>query len=148
MDISYHHILVAVDGSEPAKWAFRKGIEVAKRNNATLHIVYVVDTSQYRGIQMYDIHFTEKAMKRAAEFLEGYVQEAKEKGVEKVETLVEEGSPKVVITKHAAKKADADLIICGATGINAVERMFLGSVSEHITRHAECDVLVVRTEKK
>ncbi len=29
MDLSYQHILVAVDGSEPAEWAFRKGIEAA-----------------------------------------------------------------------------------------------------------------------
>ncbi|WP_339162025.1 universal stress protein [Siminovitchia sp. FSL W7-1587] len=148
MEMCYRHILVAVDGSEPAEWAFRKGVEVAKRHDATLHLVHVVDTSQYRGIQMYDIHFTEKAINRAKELLDGYVQEAKDKGIEKVETLVEEGSPKVVITKKAAKKTGSDLIICGATGVNAVERMFLGSVSEHITRHAECDVLVVRTEKE
>ncbi|MFS0644305.1 universal stress protein [Siminovitchia sp. 179-K 8D1 HS] len=148
MDMSYSHILVAVDGSEPAEWAFRKGIEIAKRNNATLNLVHVVDTSQYHGIELYDVNFTKRAIKRAEELLDGYAQEAKEKGIEKVETLVQEGSPKAVITKHAAKKVGADLIICGAKGMNAVERMFLGSVSEHITRHAECDVLIVRTEKE
>ena len=36
--------------------------------------------------------------------------------------------------------------MCGATGLNAVERFLIGSVSEHITRHARCDVLVVRSE--
>lgn len=148
MDLSYNHVLVAVDGSEPAEWAFRKGIEVAKRNDATLNLVHVVDTSHYRGIELYDVNFTKKAIKHAEELLDGYVQKAKEHGLDKVDTLVEEGSAKTVITKHAAKKVNADLIICGATGINAVERMFLGSVSEHITRHAECDVLVVRTEKE
>ncbi|RST71253.1 universal stress protein [Siminovitchia acidinfaciens] len=148
MDLSYNQVLVAVDGSEPAEWAFRKGIEVAKRNDATLNLVHVVDTSHYRGIELYDVNFTKKAIKHAEELLDGYVQKAKEHGLDKVGTLVEEGSAKTVITKHAAKKVNADLIICGATGINAVERMFLGSVSEHITRHAECDVLVVRTEKE
>ncbi|VEF48287.1 UspA domain-containing protein [Bacillus freudenreichii] len=148
MDLSYNHVLVAVDGSEPAEWAFRKGIEVAKRNDATLNLVHVVDTSHYRGIELYDVNFTKKAIKHAEELLDGYVQKAKEHGLDKVDTLVEEGSAKTVITKHAAKKVNADLIICGATGINAVERMFLGSVSEHITRHAECDVLVVRTVKE
>ncbi|GIN91140.1 universal stress protein [Siminovitchia terrae] len=148
MDLSYHEIIVAIDGSKPSDWAFKKAIEVAKRNDATLNLVHVVDTSYYRGIEMYDMNFTKKALGQAQELLDRYAQQAKEQGLDKVETIVEEGSPKTVITKHAAKKVNADLIICGATGINAVERMFLGSVSEHITRHAKCDVLVVRTEKE
>ncbi|HHQ0107144.1 TPA: universal stress protein, partial [Listeria monocytogenes] len=40
----------------------------------------------------------------------------------------------------------ADLIMCGATGLNAVERLLIGSVSEYIIRHSPCDVLVVRNE--
>ena len=34
----------------------------------------------------------------------------------------------------------------GATGLNAVERLFIGSVSEYVIRNASCDVLVVRTD--
>ena len=34
----------------------------------------------------------------------------------------------------------------GATGLNAVERLFIGSVSEYVIRNATCDVLVVRTD--
>ena len=34
----------------------------------------------------------------------------------------------------------------GATGLNAVERLFIGSVSEYVIRHAICDVLIVRTD--
>ncbi|KAB5915090.1 universal stress protein, partial [Bifidobacterium adolescentis] len=39
-----------------------------------------------------------------------------------------------------------DLIMLGATGLNAVERLFIGSVSEYVIRNATCDVLVVRTD--
>ncbi|HSH25880.1 MAG TPA: universal stress protein, partial [Massilibacterium sp.] len=28
------------------------------------------------------------------------------------------------------------------------ERLFIGSVSEHITRYAKCDVLIVRNEEE
>lgn len=48
------------------------------------------------------------------------------------------------IAKDIANNVKADLIICGATGMNTVERFLIGSVSESITRHASCDVLVVR----
>ena len=34
----------------------------------------------------------------------------------------------------------------GATGLNAVERLLIGSVTEFVTRNAPCDVLVVRTD--
>jgi len=73
-------------------------------------------------------------------------KEAEKEGVQNVETIVEYGSPKVRIAKEIAPKHNADLIVCGATGLNAVERFFIGSVSEHITRYAKCDVLVVRIE--
>ena len=38
--------------------------------------------------------------------------------------------------------------MCGATGLNAVERFLIGSVSEHIIRYAKCDVLVVRGDEE
>ena len=49
-----------------------------------------------------------------------------------------------MISKDLSKKLNADLIICGATGLNTVERILIGSVSENIVRTAECDVLVIR----
>ncbi|MGL4689424.1 MAG: universal stress protein, partial [Leuconostoc mesenteroides] len=35
-------------------------------------------------------------------------------------------------------------IVIGATGLNAVERLVIGSVTEFVTRSAKVDVLVVR----
>ena len=69
-----------------------------------------------------------------------------DKGVEHVEKIIDYGSPKSIIPKKAVEKIGADLIACGSTGLNAVERFIIGSVSEAIVRNAKCDVLVVRTE--
>lgn len=96
----YKSIVVAIDGSKEAEYAFHKSIDVAKRNNDSL--LNIVNVIEY-------------------------------------------GSPKTVITKELANVTEADLIICGATGLNAVERFFIGSVSKGIVRSASCDVLVVRT---
>lgn len=38
-----------------------------------------------------------------------------------------------------------DLIICGVTGMDAVEHLIIGSVAEHIIRYANSDVLKVRS---
>lgn len=147
MSLTYKKILCAVDGSKEAEWAFKKSIEVAKRNNAELILAHVIDTRTFATVEAYDRTIAERADKFATELMEKYQQEALDAGVATVNYEIDYGSPKVKIPKDLAKKHDVDLIICGATGLNAVERFLIGSVSEHITRYARCDVLVIRTEK-
>lgn len=43
-----------------------------------------------------------------------------------------------------AQESQADLIVIGAKGHSAVERILLGSVSDFVATHASCSVLVVR----
>lgn len=146
MSLSYNNILVAVDGSKEAEWAFKKSIQVAKRNDANLFVTHIIDTRNFATIEAYDRTMAERSESYAQELLEDYRKLAVEAGINKVTIEVDYGSPKVKIPKDLAKKHNIDLIICGATGLNAVERFLIGSVSEHITRYAPCDVLVVRTE--
>ncbi|WP_141432023.1 universal stress protein [Bacillus sp. 03113] len=147
MGLHYQKILVAIDGSKEAEWAFRKAIEVAKRNQARMVITHIIDVRTFATVEAYDRTIAERAEHFAKELLENYKQEAIEAGIHDVEYEIDYGSPKVKIPKEIAKKHQVDLIICGATGMNAVERFIIGSVSEHITRYAPCDVLVVRTKK-
>lgn len=148
MGLEYKNILVAIDGSQEAEWAFKKAIDIAKRNNAKLLLAHVIDTRTFATVEAYDRTIAERADKFASELLENYQKTAVNAGVKDVDYVIEFGSPKVRLPKEIAKKNDIDLIVCGATGLNAVERFFIGSVSEHITRYAPCDVLVIRTEKE
>jgi nucleotide-binding universal stress UspA family protein len=148
MAMAYKTIVVAVDGSKEAEWAFKKAIQIAKRNDAKLILSHIIDVRSFAIVDGYDLTTTERAEKYAKELLENYQKQAIDAGVKEVITDIEYGSPKVKIAKEVAPKYQADLIICGATGLNAVERLLIGSVSEHITRYAKCDVLVVRTEKE
>lgn len=147
MSLNYKQILVAVDGSKEAEWAFQKSVGIAIRNQATINLVNIIDTRSYSSVEAYDRSIAERAEKFALELLEGYKSEAKAAGVQNVNILVEYGSPKVLIPKELPKKHEIDLIVCGATGLNAMERFLIGSVSEMIVRTAKCDVLVVRTEE-
>lgn len=148
MGQKYQKILVAIDGSKEAEWAFKKAIEIAKRNSAKLLVAHVIDTRTFAIVEAYDRTIAERVDKFATELMEKYKKLAIDSGVIDVQYVIEYGSPKVRIPKDIAKNQRVDLIICGATGLNAVERFFIGSVSEHITRYAPCDVLVVRTEKE
>jgi len=61
----------------------------------------------------------------------------------KAESAVAKGDPKTVILDHAAAM-HADLIVLGASGLGAVERFLLGSVSRAVLRFAPCSVALVR----
>jgi nucleotide-binding universal stress UspA family protein len=147
MGLTYKNILVAVDGSKEAEWAFKKAIEMAKRNNAKLILAHIIDTRTFATIEAYDSTIALRADRYAGKLMESYKSEALAAGITDVIYEIDYGSPKLKIPKDLANHFEADLIICGATGLNMVERFFIGSVSENITRYAPCDVLIVRTEK-
>lgn len=144
MKLEYKNIVVAVDGSEASEKAFKKSLNIVKNNQARLIIAHVVDSRTFATAEAYDRTLAERADEYATDLLNGYVDNAKAVGVDDLIKCIDYGSPKVKIARDIAKKFEADLIICGATGMNTVERFLIGSVSENITRHATCDVLVVR----
>lgn len=141
MDFSYNKILVAVDGSEYAEHTYRKGIDLAQRNNAELIIIHVFDVRYYPSDYA---SLKKSAEKEGIRLLEEYKKEAeKHEGIKKVDTILKHGSPKVLVNQ-AAEEIGADLILVGASGLYAVEQILLGSVTESIIRNAKTDVLVVR----
>lgn len=147
--MNYQNILIAVDGSEEAKAAFQKAIMIAKRNDARLHIVHIIDNGYFASVEaLAHASIPDFAEKYAKELLTEYKQEAEAAGLANVQTWMETGSPKALIPNQVADQTQADLIICGATGLHGMERFFLGSVSEQITRSAKCDVLIVRNSEK
>lgn len=142
----YKKIMVAVDGSKEAELAFKKAINVARRNNSELLLAHVIDTRAFQTISSLDGLMMEQASEMAKQTLADYQKIANDSGVSKVKVIIEYGSPKSVIAKELPDTEKVDLIMLGATGLNAVERLFIGSVSEYVIRHAVCDVLVVRTD--
>lgn len=49
------------------------------------------------------------------------------------------------IVRHA-ERGGADLVVLATHGRTGISRLALGSVAEHVTRHAHCPVLVARAE--
>ncbi|MCC5889525.1 MAG: universal stress protein [Alkalibacterium sp.] len=142
----YKSILVAVDGSNQAEKAFKKAVEVAKRNNAVLVLAHVIDTRAYQSFSTFDGSIADNARVEAKNTLLEYKEYAVKEGVKEVKIVLEYGSPKVMIAKQIPESEKIDLIMLGATGLNAVERIFVGSVSEYVIRQSKCDVMIVRTD--
>ena len=142
----YSKILVPVDGSNEARLAFEKAIEVAKRNRAQVLIAHIIDTRVLQTPTGFEGNFNEEIQRQTENLFQEYRQYAQEHNFNDIDFVLEYGSPKVYISKNIPKDYQIDLIMMGATGLNAVERLFIGSVSEYVIRNATCDVLVVRTD--
>ena len=143
----YKKIMVAVDGSDEAELAFKKAVNVAIRNNGELLLAHVIDTRSFQNVSSFDSAMVEQVSKDAEKRMKDYQARATKAGAEDVHYSIEFGSPKTIIGHDFPKKHNIDLIVVGATGLNAVERLLIGSVTEYVTRTSKCDVLVCRTEE-
>lgn len=145
----YHNILVPVDGSPEAELAFDKAKRIAQTNGAHLDLLTVLDTEQFVG--NYGGSLTGDAIYQISEDAQNYLENFKADAIEKsglkdIDIHIRFGNPKVVIARDFPRDHHNDMIMIGATGLNAVERVLVGSVTEYVNRHAPCDVLIVRTD--
>ena len=144
----YQNIMVAVDGSHEAELAFEKGVNVALRNNSRLTIAHVIDTRALQSVSTFDAEVYEELQEDAKKLMDQYAEKTKDAGVTNVVTVVEMGNPKTLLATDIPEEQKVDLIMVGATGLNAFERLLVGSSSEYILRHAKVDLLVVRDKEK
>jgi len=147
----YNRMMVAVDGSKMAELAFKKAVNIVKRNEGTLIIAHVVDTRSVTLFPQYDrpinhSQFLEQSTDAATRTLNLYKDWANKKGLNNVETVLRNGSPRTELSEALPTEHNIDLLILGATGLSAIERAFVGSVSQHVVRNAPCDVLIVRRD--
>jgi len=66
-----------------------------------------------------------------------------EKAGVKAVTRLEHGQPADKLIQ-LAKDESFDLIVIGSRGLGSIARFFLGSVSDKVSHHATCSVLIAR----
>ena len=136
----YENIMVAVDGSKEADLAFVKGVHIALRNQAKLTIAHVIDTRALQSISTYDAQVYEELQLEAQNLMAEYEKRAKDVGLNDIRIVIEMGNPKTLLAKTIPEQEEVDLILVGATGLNAFERLLVGSSSEYILRHKEREI--------
>ncbi|PWA07522.1 universal stress protein UspA [Pueribacillus theae] len=144
--MAYQNIMVAVDGSDAAEAAFNRVLKIAKENEAKLYIAHVVDLRNMATIEFYSpsVDVIDDIKNEREKLLAEYADKAKAQKVDNIETVFRTGNPKLELAVTIPEEYNIDLIVCGATGLNAIGRFLIGSVAEQIVRNATCDVLVVR----
>jgi nucleotide-binding universal stress UspA family protein len=130
-------ILVAYDGTPPARRALDTAIDLATQSHAAIGVVSVVPFHPSRvPVDPWDdrpVHDQELAEARKI---------LAEHGIE-AELLEPAGAPGPTI-ERVAEEGRYDTIVIGSRGLGAVARFLQGSVSEHVATHAEATVVIAR----
>ena len=134
-------ILLATDLSAASAGATDEALELARSLRADLLVVSVIDPATPLSSGPVERMDQRRAAREFA--AQAIVVQGRRIGVG-VCFLVWEGEPGPAIVE-AAHAENADLVIVGSRGRNRVERFVLGSVSDHVVRHAACPVLIVRS---
>ena len=144
--------LLCTDGSELAVAALSAGLRVLAPADRTFVVTVVEPTdassllgaSAFGGGLMDETLYVEtlNVHRDAAEqALRQTVTALGLDGVDGVEVLVVEGDPGRALCDLATERA-ATVIVAGTSGRGGLKRAVIGSVSDHLVRHAPCPVLV------
>jgi len=120
-------ILVAYDGSEPARGALLLGERLAVSVDRPLKVITVISAND----QMPQAHLT-------VEQGEAYLHEFKDKKVFEIR----EGLPASILLEQA--RVSGGLLVLGAYGYRQPDATVLGSTTTHVLRRAQTSVLVYR----
>lgn len=147
----YTRVMVAVDGSKTSEIAFKKAVDIVARNQGKLYIAHIVDTRTLQVFPQYErplngSDFLNQQSNAAKQTLDKYKEWAEQRDVTDIEIIIKNGSPRTELADVLPEEYEIDLLILGATGLNAIERAFVGSVSQYVVRNASSDVLIVRTD--
>ncbi len=124
--------LLAYDGRVNSANTLEYAISYAVNFNEPLYILTVVSRDQMdpEGPDLAVREYMETAQKRASS--EGAT----------VHTIIETGKPDETVI-DVADRFNCDTIIVGRSNRSSLDRLFLGSVSDHVVKNADCTVILV-----
>ncbi|MFQ5975608.1 MAG: universal stress protein [Candidatus Hydrothermarchaeales archaeon] len=133
-------ILVAVDGSEYSNAAVKKAGELAEKFGSKVTLLNVMKPL---SVFHEEIEVVENLQKdEARSILRKSKDILLDMGIDS-KTLSKKGDPANEIV-DLAKENDVDLVVVGSRGLSGIKMFLLGTVSNRVSEHALCSVLVVR----
>lgn len=134
-------MLVPTDGSEAAEATVEKALEIARTLDATIHVLYVVDTRAIHPggrnpLLLEEFHET------GEQLIDDLVDRIERTSDVPVTGAVVEGTPYEEICDYASDH-DVDVIVMGTQGRTGMKRYLIGSVTENVIRASAVPVLTV-----
>jgi nucleotide-binding universal stress UspA family protein len=149
----YRKIVVSTDFSEESSRALENALALAHATGGMVMVLHVIDSRSINVLPYAWGATSEDKMRQTSyEDMEKEVKEVLaatladgipfEHSVE-VTLHVRRGTPHDMIVEFAKDK-EASLIVIGARAHSFVEDVMLGGVTERVSRHAHCPVMIVR----
>jgi nucleotide-binding universal stress UspA family protein len=141
------HILVPTDFSEQAEYALRAAALLAKKNNASIYLLHLLELPS----QMSDAVSSGKSIPEVILFIR--------KANERLEDLKSQSYLQDILVESSVQLEKAfsgilsfnetneiDLIIMGSHGSSNTEHLFIGSNTEKVVRLSKAPVLVIKKD--
>lgn len=142
----FHRILCAIDFSPCSTKAIGYGLSLAEESGGTLTFLHVIEgldheplANAHFNVPEYRQHLMDDAERRLRKLVPAETRTWCE-----CRTVVRAGKAYREIL-DTARTIDADLILLGVRGRNAVDLALFGSTTNQVVRSAECPVLTVRS---
>ena len=137
-------IIVPIDFSEHSEFALKAAAKLAKKNNAELLVLHMLEMSDIMlnasdGLQNQKaVFFFKLAEQKFNEFLDkDYLKDIKITPIVKHFKVFSE-------VNDVAEEHEADLIVMGSHGTSGLKEVLIGSNTERVVRNANIPVLVVK----
>lgn len=146
----YNRILIATDGTELSDKAVHAGVELAALSGASVVVLKVVShypRSYLEGTDLLDIREAkriEEQWTEQAQVLLGGIKAMAQEHKVNVTTEVVHSDLVAESIVETAKKRDCDLIVMASHGRKGLQRLLLGSETQHVLTHSHIPVLVLR----
>ncbi|MBW1708470.1 MAG: universal stress protein [Deltaproteobacteria bacterium] len=144
-------ILVPVDGSDHAEKAIEFAANMARQNDAAIHLLHIIKVSSIpEGIEEFIRSESIKDSPVSVYFRtigNGIISAAEDKarkaGIKNFVSSVLEGDPAETIIDYA-RENEFDIIVIGSRGMGSVKGLLLGSVSSKVCHASDRTCVTVK----
>lgn len=142
-EFNIKRIAVPTDFSETANVAIVHAVDIAKRFNAELFLIHVLETGAYQGIfapskksEYVELEHAQQKLQEDANKLE------RETGLSVAQTVVSGRIYEEIVS--AANEAEVDLLVMGTHGTSGWEEFFVGSNAFKVVTQSSSPVLSIQ----
>lgn len=138
-------ILLATDGSDNAMEAASLVAHMSMVEPVEVHVVTVIQLPEVGGmvaVESWLPELLDREQEQAREVFQA-TERLFEGSKATVQSVIREGLVGQEIVAEA-NQWKADLVVVGAKGHSAIDRILLGSISDYVATHVGCSALVVR----
>ena len=151
-------IMIAVDGSDQSKYAFKWSVEHVLRETDWVLLVVCVqssssakwteipvrnsgeDSADGNGSALTAVERAEQS--RLQTLLDSYTSELNSRMIASKPVVLKGDAKQALVSKSS--QLNVDIMIMGSRGMGAIKKALVGSVSDYCVHNASCPVLIVR----